>query len=95
MNDVQYQEAFARAKKKVEARIGFYKHLISYVLVNLFLLAVNLITSPGALWFYWPLLGWGIALASHGLRVFVFSGEDGLEPRMIRKEMEKENKKKS
>jgi hypothetical protein len=27
---------------------------------------LNWITSPGTWWFYWPLLGWGVALALHG-----------------------------
>jgi hypothetical protein len=36
------------------------------------LLALNLWTSPNHLWFYWPLLGWGIGSDFHGLKVFNF-----------------------
>ena len=61
---------YQKAKKRVEALKGFYVHLTVYVLVNLLLCTINLLTSPGRLWFYWPLLGWGIAVALHALRVF-------------------------
>jgi hypothetical protein len=39
-----------------------------YVLVNLLLVGINLLT-PGRLWFYWPLLGWGIGLLAHFVAV--------------------------
>jgi hypothetical protein len=61
---------YQNAKKRVEALRGFYVHLTVYVVVNLFLFALNVLTSPGRLWFFWPLLGWGLAVALHALRVF-------------------------
>jgi hypothetical protein len=48
---------------------GFFFHFSAYVLVNLILIAVNLLTTPDVLWFYWPLLGWGIGILAHGLAV--------------------------
>lgn len=41
---------------------AFRSHLTVYVCVGLFLLTLNLLTSPGELWFYWPLFFWGWAL---------------------------------
>jgi len=61
---------YQKAKERVEALRGFYIHLTVYVIVNLFLFLLNIITSPEVLWFYWPLLGWGIALVVHALSVF-------------------------
>jgi hypothetical protein len=58
-------ELLERAKKRVEEIRGFYVHLGVYVIVNGSLFALNMITSPDTLWFYWPLLGWGIGLALH------------------------------
>jgi hypothetical protein len=49
---------------------GFRLHLIIYVAVNVLLLVVNLLTSPDKLWFYWPLLGWGIGLAGHAFLAY-------------------------
>lgn len=58
------------ARRKVQSLKGFYRHLMIYAAVNIGLLAINLITSPDTLWFYWPLLGWGIGLSFHALQVF-------------------------
>lgn len=89
MND---QERYERARKRVEAIKGFYIHLLIYLFVNAGLLLINVLTSPGSWWFYWPLLGWGIGLAVHAIGVFGvgnwFSKE--WEEREIRKILEKE-----
>jgi hypothetical protein len=87
---MENQEAYQRAKKRVEAKIGFYVHLTVYVCVNILLIIINLTTSRQYLWFQWPLIGWGIGLFFHGLGVFVFSGRSSVKERMIQKEMEKE-----
>jgi hypothetical protein len=41
-----------------------------YVLVNAFLILIDIVTSPGDYWFFWPLLGWGIGLVLHAVSVF-------------------------
>src|SRR6516165_5078924 len=48
----------------------FYIHLTQYVAVNTLLIAINLLTFHHHFCAIWPLLGWGIGLLSHGLRVF-------------------------
>lgn len=40
-------------------------HAGSYLLVNLFLFAVNFLTSPGQWWVLFPVLSWGLALIFH------------------------------
>jgi hypothetical protein len=86
-------EAYERAKKRVEAKIGFYIHLAVYVGVNLLLLMINLTRSPQYLWFKWPLFGWGIGVFFHGLSVFVFPGRrlEAVKEKMIEKEMKKDS----
>jgi hypothetical protein len=86
---MENQEAYERAKKRVEAKIGFYIHLAVYVGVNLLLVIINLTTSPHYLWFKWPLMGWGIGLFFHGLGIFAFSKGEAIKERMIEKEMKK------
>ena len=86
---------FQRAKKRVEALRGFYIHLIVYVVINMGLFLLNILTSPDVLWFYWPLFGWGIAIVVHGISVFWgFNPPLGTdwEEKKIREIMEKENK---
>jgi len=68
------EERYKAAKKRVEDIKGFYVHLLVYGCVNLGLFLINVLSSPGTWWFYWPLLGWGIGLLVHGLTVFVFEG---------------------
>ncbi len=62
--------AYERAVKRVKELKGFYGNLISYCIVIPFLVILNLMTSPRQLWFYWPMLGWGIGLLAHGMNVF-------------------------
>ena len=87
---MENQEAYQKAKKRVEARIGFYIHLAVYVVVNMLLIIINLLTSSQYLWFIWPLMGWGIGVFFHGLGVFVFSGGSAVKERMIEKEIKKD-----
>ena len=61
---------YQKAKERVEAVKGFYIHLTVYVVVNLILFSINMIVSPDGLWFFWPLMGWGVGVALHALRVF-------------------------
>ena len=68
-------ELLERAKKRVEETKGLYIHLGVYLIVNTALFAINMITNPDTLWFFWPLLGWGIGLALH---VFAFVAEGRL-----------------
>jgi hypothetical protein len=91
---MENQEAYERARKRVEAKIGFYVHLSVYIAVNILLVIVNISMSPQYLWFKWPLIGWGIGVISHALGVFVFTGGSAIKEQMIEKEMRKEALKK-
>ena len=90
---MENQDAYKKAKKRVEAKMGFYIHLAVYIGVNILLIILNLITSPQYLWFIWPLFGWGIGVFFHGMSIFVFSGRQfkGIKDRMIEKEMKKDS----
>lgn len=87
-------ESYQRAKERVEELKGFYGHLIAYIVVNVFLAIVNILTIPGFLWFLFVTFFWGIGLIAHGLSVFskrgLFSKE--WEERKIREYMEEEKK---
>jgi hypothetical protein len=73
------------AVRRANAKLGFRQHAFIYVMVIGGLAAVNLLTSPGYLWFVWPLGGWGIGLLSHGLSVHgVMAGD---REAMIEREM--------
>lgn len=65
-------EKYNKAKKRVKELKGFYVHLLSFVLVISFLAFINLRFSPKHIWFYWPIIGWGIGLLFHGIAIFNF-----------------------
>lgn len=50
------------ARKHVGRLKAFYHGLIMYVIVNIGLIILNLLTDPKELWFYWVSLFWGIGL---------------------------------
>lgn len=83
-------KAYERAQKRVKEIKGFYGNLISYCIVIPFLIIVNLVTSPKNIWFFFPMLGWGIGLAAHAMNVFAIG--KNWEERKIRKILEKQNK---
>jgi len=86
---------YERAKKRVEEIKGFYIHFFVYVLANIGIFLLNIITSPDELWFYWPLIGWGFGVLAHAIGVFGLGGLFGKEweERKIKQIMEKMEKK--
>ncbi len=55
----------------------FMGHLTSYVAVNIFLVTLDLISDRQLGWSVYPLLGWGVGLALHFVRVFVNHSDEG------------------
>ena len=91
------RQKFEKAKKRVQAISGFYKHLAAYVSVNLFLLILNATTlEAGENFFVFSTFStavfWGIGLMFHAMGVFgknIFLGNDW-EEKKIKEIMEKE-----
>ena len=81
---------FRAAKKQVKKKKGFYVHFGVYLSVGLFFLLMNLATSPGDWWFFFPMLPWGIGLAIHYLTVFGFPGTGILSEEWEKHELEQE-----
>ena len=81
--DERYQEA----KRRVDAKKGFYVHAFFFVVVNAILLGV-------VGWdFLWATAFWGLGLVLHGASVF-FSGSDWVkrwEHRAIQKELDRQS----
>lgn len=82
--------AYEKAIRRVKELKSFYGNLTSYFLVIPFLAVLNLITAPEQLWFYWPMLGWGIGLAAHGINTFGIG--KNWEEKKIRELMEEERR---
>lgn len=96
-NKYQEEERYYEARKRVDEIKGFYGNLIAYIVVNIGLMVINLLTSPEYLWFFWPMLGWGIGVLFHGMKVFnymPFFGKEW-EEKKIKEFMDKEEQSKN
>ena len=79
----------ARIRMRVRQKLDFYRHLVTFLVVGTVLAAVDLLTSPRTLWFYWPVGAWAVGLLMHAADVWIMGDGAGLEGRMLRREMER------
>ena len=87
------QDAYYKAKKRVEEIKGFYSNLLSYAIVIPFLAFINYKTYWEFKWFWFPMIGWGIGIIFHAFGVFGYG--KSWEERKIQEIMDKENKNKN
>lgn len=75
--------------REVRKLKNFYISAAGYFALVLFLLVINLLTSPGYLWVVWPALGMGIGIVMQAIRVFGFAGQfgDDWEKRQVEKRL--------
>lgn len=74
------------AHKRAKAKLGWYIHALVYVVVNLFLFAMSSFAFGHRPWSVFPLLGWGIGLALHGVAVFLLGDGSGLRDHLVERE---------
>lgn len=77
-----------RARRRVDMKIGFFTHLLAYVLVNGGLFLLNA-AQGGERWHLWPMFGWGIGLTIHGVFTYLGLQGDGMRERMLADEIER------
>lgn len=77
------------ARKRAGAKLGWYAHATVFTLVNLMVFGISRYGFGDRPWSVYPLLGWGLGLALHGVSVFVLGTGGGLRERMVHKEREK------
>ena len=90
MSDPLTPEKIERlAKKRADAKFGWYMHAAIFVLVNVVLLAVSNYGIGRKAWSYQPTLAWGFGLAVHGLSVWFMGAETDFRERLIQRERER------
>ncbi|MBX7159215.1 MAG: 2TM domain-containing protein [Acidimicrobiia bacterium] len=86
-SDQRYEEARRRVRKLRE----FYSNVAVFVVINLALFGINLVTldpsAGGGWWFYWVTVFWGIGLVFHAINVFGDRWGQGWEQRKIQQYM--------
>lgn len=93
--DINQTDALEKAKKRVKEIKGFYDHLITFLIINLIILAAVLFWDGDFLFFFIvSVCGWGIGLFVHALNVFQwnpFTGKDW-EMRKIKEILDEQEK---
>ncbi|MEL6770940.1 MAG: 2TM domain-containing protein [Bacteroidota bacterium] len=86
---MEHTDAYMLARKRVESKLGFYRHVVVYVVVCTVLVLINLRASPGYLWSLWPVGGWGLGLLLHAVQVFWY-GRPSVSEHLVERELAKE-----
>ncbi|MGS2760749.1 2TM domain-containing protein [Sinomicrobium sp. M5D2P9] len=95
------EEKYLRAKKRLDREKAFYRHLLWYSVINLFLIGfigVETYKDGEEFWTFGTFstaIFWGIGVVIHGMSVFIpnlFLSKEW-EKRQIRRYMEKEERK--
>jgi len=80
--------AYLKAKERVEKLKGFYGNLTSYCTVIPILAIINL-NSGGFQWFWFPMMGWGMGVCFHAFETFGYGKT--WEEKKIQEILNKEN----
>lgn len=76
------------ARRRANAKLGWYMHALAFVLVNAVIFAMSRHAFGTRPWSVYPLLGWGLGLVLHGVSVFLLGSGSGLRERMVQRERE-------
>ena len=80
------QERRDAAIKRIKDKRDFRTHVVSYVVVNLFLVGVWAVSGGGYFWPGWVMAGWGIGLVLHGWQTY--RGDRPITEEDIQREMD-------
>ncbi|MCB0640917.1 MAG: 2TM domain-containing protein [Phaeodactylibacter sp.] len=64
----------SKARRRVAAKKSFFYHLGVYCIMGVFFFLMNVLTDPLDLWFFFPMLPWGVGLGIHYITVFGLPG---------------------
>ena len=59
-----------QARHRVRQLRSFYSQVAWFVAINLLLVAINLLSSPNSLWFFWVTIFWGFALVIQAVTIY-------------------------
>ena len=82
---MDYQERRDAAIERIKEKRDFRKNVVSYLVVNVFLVGIWAVSGGGYFWPGWVMAGWGIGLVLHGWKVY--RGERPISDEEIQREM--------
>lgn len=68
-------DLYEHARRRVKKRRKFYSHVMSWVVMSVFFILLNIATAD-FFWAIFPILGWGLGVAFHGISIFSSEWED-------------------
>lgn len=82
-----HTDEYAKARRRAAHKYRFFVHVAAYAGVMGMLVVINQVTSAESLWFVWPLIGWGPALALHGMRAFLMGDRNEIVDALTEREL--------
>lgn len=89
MVQLSSEEIERLARKRAGAKLGWYLHAAIYVVVNLFIFALSSYAFGHRPWSIFPLIGWGVGLALHGISVFMLGQGSAFRENLVQRERER------
>jgi hypothetical protein len=77
-----------QARRRVALKLGWMIHALIFVMVNAGLYLISEV-SGGHGWYRFPLWGWGLGLAIHGIVIVLALATGGMRQRMMDKELQR------
>jgi hypothetical protein len=85
MEQFEDKQLEKRLRKMAKARAEFKQHLLTYIVINGLLWAINYLTQMGDRsiywWAIWPTLGWGVGLVLHFFTSYTGLSEESMAQR--------------
>ena len=72
MENIEKENSYLRAKKRVEEMKCFYGNLIAYLIVIPFLAWLNYMTTDFP-WVIFPAVGWGLGVIVNGMSAYGYN----------------------
>jgi hypothetical protein len=86
MTPLSNEEIERIARRRAGAKLGWYIHATLYVVVNLVLFALSQYGFGHRPWSVFPVIGWGVGLAMHGISVFVLGSGSSFREHLVERE---------
>ncbi len=89
---MQPDHHYEMARRRVEKKRKFHRHLRVYLVMSVFFIVLNVMTY-GGWWAQWPILGWGLGIFFQGMAAYGGPGDTSeWEEKEIEKELRRLNR---
>ncbi len=90
---MQPDHHYEMARRRVEKKRKFHRHLRVYLVMSVFFIVINIIGGSHIWWAQWPILGWGLGIFFQGMAAYGGPGDTSeWEEKEIEKELRRLNR---